>query len=97
MLVVLDDDEGKYNLYSYEKLFGIALLSDTDKKHIAAGEDSVIERTRRLLYVCVSRAVESLAVVFFVGDVSAAQVALERCGILCGGKVITEGDLISSM
>jgi DNA helicase-2/ATP-dependent DNA helicase PcrA len=95
VIVVLDDDEGRYNLYSYEKLFGIARLSDKDQEHLAAGEDSVLERTRRLLYVCVSRAVESLAVVFFASDVAAAETALDESGLLDGGKVLTNTDLIS--
>jgi DNA helicase II / ATP-dependent DNA helicase PcrA len=92
VIVVLDDDEGRYSLYSYEKFFGIAGLSNTDEEHLAAGEDSVLERTRRLLYVCVSRAVESLAVVFFTRDVGAAKTALEESGMLDGGMVLTEVD-----
>ena len=78
VLVVLDDEEGHYNLFSYGKYFGITELSDTDNNHIAAGSDSVIDRTRRLFYVCCSRAVQDLAVILFVPDVEAARTALER-------------------
>ncbi|WP_030940726.1 UvrD-helicase domain-containing protein [Streptomyces sp. NRRL S-646] len=93
VIVVLDDEEGNYSLYSYEKLFGIKDLSDADRHNLAAGKDSVLERTRRLLYVCVSRAVESLAVVLFTGDVAAAKLAIEQSGIAPGGRVLTEADL----
>jgi DNA helicase-2/ATP-dependent DNA helicase PcrA len=93
VIVVLDDEEGKYPLYSYEKLFGIKELSETDKKNLAAGKDSVLERTRRLLYVSVSRAVDSLAVVVFASDATAAKSAIEKSGIAADGRVLTEADL----
>jgi DNA helicase II / ATP-dependent DNA helicase PcrA len=76
VLVVLDDEEGSYNLFSYEKYFGIAPLSPRDEENIAAGVDSVISRTRRLFYVCCSRAVQDLSVVFFVPNVEAAHRAI---------------------
>ncbi|MFF3409628.1 UvrD-helicase domain-containing protein [Streptomyces sp. NPDC002742] len=93
VIVVLDDEEGKYSLYSYEKLLGIKELSETDKKNLAAGKDSVLERTRRLLYVSVSRAVDSLAVVVFAGDAAEAKLAIEKSKIATGGLVLTEADL----
>ena len=78
VLVILDDEEGNYNLFSYGKYFGITALSEKDNENIAAGSDSVIDRTRRLFYVCCSRAVQDLAVILFVPDVAAARTALER-------------------
>ncbi|MFF6949542.1 hypothetical protein ACFZAD_12885 [Streptomyces iakyrus] len=54
-----------------------------------------MERTRRLLYVCVSRAVDSLVVVPFAGDPAAAKLAIEQSGITGEGKVLTEADLAS--
>ena len=93
VIVVLDDEEGNYNLYSYEKLLGIKSLSYTDKENLAAGADSVLQRTRRLLYVCVSRAVESLAVVLFASDTAAAETALKKSGIMAGDKAVTVADL----
>lgn len=95
VIVVLDDEEGKYQLYSYEKLFGIKELSETDRRNIASGKESVLERTRRLLYVCVSRAVDSLAVVVFARNASEAKLAIERSKIADGGRVLTEADLAS--
>ncbi|HEX9084273.1 MAG TPA: hypothetical protein VF836_06015 [Gemmatimonadaceae bacterium] len=81
VIVVIDDDEGKYSLYSYEKLLGLRELSARDEENRASGIDSVIERTRRLLYVCVSRAMSALAVVLFTADVDAAIQALEASGL----------------
>ena len=76
VLVVLDDEEAAYNLYSYGKYFGFTPLSDNDDARIAAGEESVLDRTRRLFYVCCSRAVKDLAIVLFVPDVTAARAAV---------------------
>lgn len=76
VLVVIDDDEAAYRLYSYGKYLGYLPLSDTDEANIAAGEESVLDRTRRLFYVCCSRAMKDLAVVLFVPDVPAASAAI---------------------
>ena len=76
VLVVIDDDEAAYRLYSYGKYLGYLPLSDTDESNIADGEESVLDRTRRLFYVCCSRAVKDLAVVLFVPDVPAARAAI---------------------
>jgi len=76
VLVVLDDEESEYRLFSYGKYFGFEPLSNTDQEHLAAHEDSVIDRTRRLFYVCCSRAVKDLAVVVFVPNVITAEAAV---------------------
>ncbi len=81
VLVILDDEEGDYNLFSYGKYFGISPLSATDQKHIEDGTDSVLGRTRRLFYVCCSRAFQDLAVVLFVPDVAVARAAIEARGL----------------
>ncbi len=76
VLVVLDDEESDYNLFSYGKYFGITPLSDRDEENLAAGVNSVLGRTRRLFYVCCSRAAHDLAVVFFAPDVAKAKAAI---------------------
>lgn len=81
MLVVLDDEESEYNLFSFGKYFGITPLSNNDRENINEGVDSVLSRTRRLFYVCCSRAVHDLAVVLFVPDIQQARVAVAAKGI----------------
>lgn len=76
VLVVIDDEEASYSLYSYGKYFGFLPLSDRDRAHIDSNEESVLDRTGRLFYVCCSRAVKDLAVVVFAQDVQAARVAI---------------------
>lgn len=76
VLVVIDDEEAGFRQYSYGKYLGYASLSENDEAKIAAGEESVLDRTRRLFYVCCSRAMKDLVVVVFVPDVAAARAAI---------------------
>ena len=76
VLVVIDDEEAGFRQYSYGKYLGYVPLSDKDEANLAAGEESVLDRTRRLFYVCCSRAMKDLAVVVFVPEVAAARNAI---------------------
>jgi DNA helicase II / ATP-dependent DNA helicase PcrA len=76
VLVVLDDEESNYRQFSYSKYWGIEALSARDLENIAAHTDSVLDRTRRLFYVCCSRALQDLAVVFFVPNTQTAHAAV---------------------
>jgi DNA helicase-2/ATP-dependent DNA helicase PcrA len=81
VLVVLDDEESNYSLFSYDKLFKLKPLSKTDLERVAAGDESVLTRTWRLLYVCASRARRALAIVLYAADVGAAVEALRNTGL----------------
>ncbi|ACD20781.1 UvrD-helicase domain-containing protein [Paraburkholderia phytofirmans] len=93
VLVVLDDEEGPHSHFSYGKYFGFVPLSENDEEKIASGAESVLDRTRRLFYVCCSRAVKDLAVVMFVPDVELARNAVERTAIFPPGRVFGLEDL----
>lgn len=69
VLVVIDDEESTATSFSYGKYIGLTPLSDRDTENIANGRDSVVDRTRRLFYVCCSRAAKDLAVVVFCDEV----------------------------
>ena len=81
VLVVVDDEEAAFHQYSYGKYFGYVPLSENDQARIEAGEETVLDRTRRLFYVCCSRAMTDLAVVLFVPDVPAALAAIAEKGL----------------
>jgi len=68
VIVVIDDQEAKTNTFSYGKYFGVTKLSQTDQKNLDEGKDSVIDRTRRLFYVCCSRTLQDLVVIVFSED-----------------------------
>ncbi|MBS4097951.1 MAG: ATP-dependent helicase [Sulfuricella sp.] len=65
VMVIISDDEAKGFLFSYDKLFGAKAKSPTDLKHESTGEETTIDRTRRLFYVTCSRAESSLAIVAY--------------------------------
>jgi DNA helicase-2/ATP-dependent DNA helicase PcrA len=94
VLVIVDDEEGRgQTQISYGKYFGITPLSDTDRTNIEQNLDSVLGRTRRLFYVCCSRAVQDLAVVMFLPDVVAARAQIQAKGLFPDEDVHTEADL----
>ena len=68
VLVIIDDSEAKGFMFSYDKLFGVKDLSDTDKKNRIEGKDTSVERTQRLFYVTCTRAKNSLAVVMYTDN-----------------------------
>ncbi|GHX44905.1 Hypothetical protein VCSRO98_2860 [Vibrio cholerae] len=65
VMVVLDDEEARGFLFSYDKLFGAKPLSETDLRNQREGKDTGIDRTKRLFYVTCSRAEKSLAVIAY--------------------------------
>tara|TARA_R110002073_G_scaffold266839_1_gene430237 strand:+ start:2578 stop:4470 length:1893 start_codon:yes stop_codon:yes gene_type:complete len=68
VMVILDDEEARGFLFSYDKLFGAKEPSDTDKRNVADGKETSIDRTRRLFYVTCSRAENSLAIIAYTKD-----------------------------
>lgn len=68
VMVIIDDSESKGFMFSYDKLFGVKDLSDTDKRNLSEGKETSIERTQRLFYVTCTRAKNSLAVVMYTNN-----------------------------
>lgn len=65
VMVIIDDEESRGFMFSYDKLFGIKPLTSTDQKNIDEGKETGIDRTLRLFYVACSRAKESLAIISY--------------------------------
>jgi DNA helicase II / ATP-dependent DNA helicase PcrA len=65
VMVITSDDEARGFLFSYDKLFGAKAKSASDLKNEGAGQETTIDRTRRLFYVTCSRAEKSLAIVAY--------------------------------
>lgn len=65
VMVIIDDDAARGFMFSYDRVLGVKPKSDSDRRNEAAGQDTTIDRTRRLLYVTCSRAEESLAIVAY--------------------------------
>jgi len=78
VLVVLDDAESTHYQFSYEKYLGLKELSGSDQERIDAGEETTVDRTRRLFYVSCTRALKDLAVVLYTADPVKAEAHLRR-------------------
>lgn len=65
VMAILDDEEARGFMFSYDKLLGVKPLSKADHDNESTGADSSPKRSRRLFYVICSRAQKSLAVVAY--------------------------------
>lgn len=70
VMVIMDDHEAGGFLFSYEQYFGAKKPSPTSQKKQEAGEETGLDRTRRLFYVTSTRAKSSLAHVIYTSDVA---------------------------
>jgi DNA helicase-2/ATP-dependent DNA helicase PcrA len=94
VLVVLDDDEGTHMQFSYDKYFGIKELSKRDHENIAEGNETGVERTRRLFYVCCTRALKDLVVVMFSSDPALAEQRIREMNVFDPACIHTADDLM---
>ena len=94
VLVVLDDDEGTHVQFSYDKYLGLKPPSDRDAANLREGKETAVERTRRLFYVCCTRAMKDLVVVLFTNDVAGAQRQIAALRLFPAGSIHTENDLV---
>ncbi|WP_426505921.1 UvrD-helicase domain-containing protein [Serratia proteamaculans] len=78
VMVVMDDELAGGFLIKYDKIFGGMELSKRDKENAEAGKETTIDRTLRLLYVTCSRAQESLALVLWSSDPTAAMTRIKN-------------------
>jgi ATP-dependent DNA helicase UvrD/PcrA len=93
-VIVVLDDEARHPSFSYDKYLGLKELSKSEAAKGADTETS-IDRTRRLFYVCASRATNALAIVLYAADINGAVHALTKTlpGV---NHVVTAGMLSSS-
>lgn len=93
VLVIADDGESSHFQFSYDKYFGIKELSPNDIKNLQEGKETQIERTRRLFYVCCTRAMRDLVVILFADDVAAAEKAVRAKNLFPADEVFTQSAL----
>jgi DNA helicase-2/ATP-dependent DNA helicase PcrA len=93
VIVIADDGESSHFQFSYEKYFGIKELSPNDKKNLDEGKETQVERTRRLFYVCCTRAMNDLVVVLFADDVEAAEQAVRAKNLFPTDQIFTQAAL----
>ena len=86
--VIIDEKSSQGTIFNYEKLFGIAPKSSTDLKNVGDCTETTLDRTRRLLYITCSRAIDSLAIVFYTDCVDKTASALSQTGWLEKNEII---------
>lgn len=93
VLVVVDDEEGTHVQFSYDKYFGVKELSKNDLKNLEEGKETSVERTRRLFYVCCTRALSDLVVIYFATDPVVAERQVRASEIFNENSVFTESSI----
>jgi DNA helicase-2/ATP-dependent DNA helicase PcrA len=93
VMVVLDDDEGTHVQFSYDKFFRVKEPSKRDLENIAEGKETSVDRTRRLFYVCCTRALTDLVVVYFSTEPDVAERQVRASGIFSSSAIYTEASL----
>ena len=88
VMVVMDDKLAGGNQISYDKIFGGVQLSTSDRNNVKGGKETTIDRTLRLLYVTCSRAQESLALVLWSSDPTAALNKIKESGWFSDGEFV---------
>lgn len=88
VLVVLDDEEGKFTQFSYD-----VFLGQKEATPSKDGGETTFERTLRLFYVCCSRATTDLAVAYFTADPEKAYTGQQTAGLFAPEDVFRLADL----
>jgi DNA helicase-2/ATP-dependent DNA helicase PcrA len=96
VLVVLDDAEGTHVQFSYDKYLGVKPLSDRDEENRREGKETTVERTRRLFYVCCTRALKDLIVVLFTADIATAKRQITALGLFPVDAIHLDEDLATN-
>jgi DNA helicase II / ATP-dependent DNA helicase PcrA len=78
VMVVLDDNEARGFMFSYDKLFGAKAATSSDKKNEEEGKETATDRTRRLFYVTCSRTKSSLAIVYYTNEKKKVKESLQK-------------------
>jgi len=68
VMVIMDPEEERGFMFNYDKLFEVSPRSKADLEREQNGEETQLDRTRRLFYVTCSRAENSLAVVIYTSQ-----------------------------
>lgn len=88
VMVVMDDKLAGGNQISYDKIFGGVQLNKLDWENVKKGKETTIDRSLRLLYVTCSRAKESLALVLWSSDPTAALKKVEDNDWFADGEFV---------
>jgi DNA helicase-2/ATP-dependent DNA helicase PcrA len=87
VMVIIDDGAARGFMFSYDKVFGAVAKSESEQRSDSPGQETTVDRTRRLLYVTCSRAEESLALVAYTQNPNLLMQSVVREGLFDGSEV----------
>lgn len=87
VMVIIDDNSAHGTTFNYNKLFGLEEKSDTDIRNERDGKETTLDRTRRLLYVTCSRAINSLAIAYYTSAKDDAYQAILDTGWFADNEI----------
>jgi DNA helicase-2/ATP-dependent DNA helicase PcrA len=87
VVVILDDEDARGFLFSFDKLFGAKEKTAADIKNEREGNETGIDRTRRLFYVTCSRTQRSLALMAYSTDPMKVRDTLLQQGWFDDGEI----------
>lgn len=92
VMVVLDDNDARGFMFSYDKLFGAKAPTSTDIKNEEEEKETSIDRTRRLFYVTCSRTQSSLAIVVYTSAKDKIKEHMKNIKWFDDSEIIDMGD-----
>ncbi len=90
VMVIMDDEEAGGFMFSYDQYFGAKQPSQATLEKIKLGEETGLDRTRRLFYVTSTRAKQSLAHVIYTSDKEAVRQSLIERGFADTSEVVLD-------
>jgi len=88
VMVIVDDEEARGFVFSYEKLLGAKNPTATDERNKREGKETSIDKTRRLLYVTCSRAEQSLAILAYTKEPKLVAGRVKELGWFRNGEIV---------
>jgi DNA helicase-2/ATP-dependent DNA helicase PcrA len=80
----------QHSQFPYEKYLGLKKPSEDEQADINAGKETAVDRTRRLFYVCCTRALKDLAVVLFTTDPEQAETHIRQLNLFEDDSIHTQ-------
>lgn len=88
VMVILDDNEARGFMFSYEKLLGAKPLTTTDENNRLESKDTSVDRTLRLFYVTCSRTQQSLGIIVYTKEADRVANQMLELGWFSGDEIV---------
>ncbi len=97
VMVIMDDEEAGGRMFAYEQYFGAKEPSANTRAKIQAGEETGLDRTRRLFYVTSTRAKNSLAHIIYTSHIAKARSSLIERGFAKDEEIFERQQILDQL